>query len=66
MLGGIGATMAALLTGCSLRVPLVTSDPVVRRIGYLTGNQASSHNIDPYNAALREVCLTWGMSRVKT
>jgi putative ABC transport system substrate-binding protein len=54
VLGGIGATAAALLTGCSVRVPFVPSDPGMRRVGYLTGNQASAQNIDPNNAAFRK------------
>jgi putative ABC transport system substrate-binding protein len=54
VLGGIGATTVALLTGCSLRVPFLANDPAVRRIGYLTGNRASSQNIDPDNAVFRQ------------
>jgi len=54
VLAGIGATTVALLTGCSLRAPFVASNPAMHRIGYLTGNQASSQNIDPDNAVFRQ------------
>jgi putative ABC transport system substrate-binding protein len=52
-------TLALLLTGCGVRVPFVAS-PAVRRIGYLTGNQASAQNIDPGNAVLRQALRDLG------
>jgi len=37
-----------------VRVPFLGSNLASRRIGYLTGNQASAQNIDPNNAAFRQ------------
>jgi putative ABC transport system substrate-binding protein len=60
VLGGIGATALALLSGCALRVPFVASNPVVRRIGYLTGNSKSPSNTDPDNATFRQALYDLG------